>query len=296
MKTLGQTGNPVALRPATYNEIAGVVNRVRQTGQINGTAPPSTTGNPCIVTIRNGTAVDLERFDALAIYYPAVLPADDFPEFASRLMLYCDASNGPDDALAVLQEPIKAGKYGKAAVAGLTAVRLLREAGNSDKFAAGQEGEPTLIAAQSGYQIVWEETAPDGDVRLALVLLPKGGGAGEPAKRCRIVSVGNQTLTVNEWDGEDWSGAVTTVCKPFLLRTTNTSRNGLSYAYPNGYTRTATTGANTETQVIVPSYFAGDEIFTTKADSTGVFDVDGKEILAVDLNTEGRAWARQYPA
>lgn len=294
MKTV-TSGPPLLLKRGTFNEIASVVNRAKMSPVFTGTqASKNRVGG--IVLVQNGTGEDLDQYDALAIYYPAVLPSDDYPEFSNNLALVCDAPNGADDAIAVIQEPIAAGAFGKAVVAGLTPVYLLREAGNTDQFAVPQEGDTVLKADSKGAKILWEADAVDDSIRLALVVLPaQGGGGGGEALRCRIVSVGDNTLTVNFWDGSAWSGAAEQIAKPYLLRTSNTSRNGITYTYSNGYTRLADAGGgNTENQTIVPSYFAGDEILAIAADSTGVFDVDGGEFIYMDTNTEGRAWARQY--
>jgi hypothetical protein len=52
-------------------------------------------------------------------------------------------------------------------------------------------------------------------------------------------------------------------------------------------------GSNTESQVIVPSYVANhDEIFAVPVPHTGVME-SGRELTLMDLNIDGRAWAKK---
>lgn len=92
------------------------------------------------------------------------------------------------------------------------------------------------------------------------------------------------------------------VAKPYLHRQSLTSRNGIAYTYQTAFEgdlaiveRVATGGAGTETQRIVPQYVAGDRIFASKLinGGTGVKDIDNKLVRFIDLNLDGRAWAKK---
>lgn len=291
MNTVSPTGKPIFIRRTAINEIADAVNRVNAR-KINVKSDVKYfQGDPARVMIYNQTAEDLRQWDSLALYYPMVEPANDRPEFTDRLTFVCDVPTGPNDPIAVATEPIPAGKMGWGVVSGLTPVYLMRDDGNTDRFCAPQDGEGILLAGKSGYPIAWEETIPDGTERIALILLGGGKNSDVQLKRRRVVAVGNDTLTVNDWVDGAWGTAVHTVCKPYLLRTSITARGGQTFVYSNGFTRMATMGAATENQVIVPSYIAGDEIYTEKAESTGIFS-GGEEILDVDANGSARAWAK----
>lgn len=93
----------------------------------------------------------------------------------------------------------------------------------------------------------------------------------------------------------------TYVAKPYLLRQTpfnGLSRNSISYAYTATGERTATDAEdNTESQVIVPSYVVGDEILAARGilGGTGVFGGADSDLALewVDLNADGRAWAKE---
>lgn len=94
----------------------------------------------------------------------------------------------------------------------------------------------------------------------------------------------------------------TRIAKPFLLRKTpfdGKSRvaggETISYAYTSSSERVATnTSDETETQVIVPSYSTNDIIFAVHdiKDKTGV-RVNDIDIEWLDINDDGRAWARK---
>jgi len=92
------------------------------------------------------------------------------------------------------------------------------------------------------------------------------------------------------------------VAKPYLLRQALTSRNGITYTYQTAFEgstaiveRVATKSPDTETQRVVPQYVAGDRIFASKLinGGTGVKDVGNKPARFIDLNLDGRAWAKK---
>lgn len=125
-------------------------------------------------------------------------------------------------------------------------------------------------------------------------------------RQFRVVAVYGDFVTCarlqGTYENEAETDDQTYVAKPYLLRRTpfdGASRNDISYAYTDNVTRTATDADdNTETQVVVPSYVVGDIIYaTTNVDGgTGVEIDTGKERITVewvDLNADGRAWAKE---
>ena len=98
------------------------------------------------------------------------------------------------------------------------------------------------------------------------------------------------------------------VAKPYLLRVfpfENDGRDGIEYEYASPVQRTATKGtgdeAQTETQVIVPKYVAGDIIYAMKAVVTGADNYQSTmefeaplDLFAewIDMNIDGRFWAK----
>ena len=102
--------------------------------------------------------------------------------------------------------------------------------------------------------------------------------AGDYIACYRIDGDGNQaTATIN-------------IAKPWDLWNSITARGSATYSNTGTDERTATVGGDTEDQVIVPAYVAGDYIIAMTAPSGGT-GVSGAE-LWVDMNLGARAWAK----
>jgi hypothetical protein len=243
------------------------------------------------VLIRNQSGSNRNRFDVLGLSNVLVTPTQNAQEFASR---YAFNAALPAAAhagkFAVLQEPVKSNAMGLALIVGVTPVLVTRPTGETSEIVGLKAGQTYLEAGLSGAQILWEDSGGTTP-HLALVRIP---ALPDPTLiRMRLTSVQGDYLVCQRWTGSAWSTISENVAKPYLLRTSGTSRNGITYAYSNGFTRTATQGANTETQVIVPSYYAsGDELFAAPVNYTGVV-VASKELKLIDINADGRAWAKQ---
>lgn len=102
------------------------------------------------------------------------------------------------------------------------------------------------------------------------------------------------------WDGTTLGAAVTYVARPPTLRASATSRNGVTFSAVNddGTQRTATAGADSETQVIIPSYLVGDVIYAVRnvRGGLGVSRSAGgeeKPVAWLDMNVDGRQWAKE---
>lgn len=79
------------------------------------------------------------------------------------------------------------------------------------------------------------------------------------------------------------------VARPYMLRTSLTSHAGVTFTYPDEVTRIATSGADSETQKITPSYEELDIILAVRCGNpTGV---SGFAPAWADLNVDARAWA-----
>ena len=123
--------------------------------------------------------------------------------------------------------------------------------------------------------------------------------AGIVVRQFRILpgGVGDDHLVCEAFDGTSASGSAVLIAKSYMLRKTpfhNLSRAGVSYVYTDPVTRTATLNQDVETQVIVPDYRAFDVIFACRnmLGGSGVTVSDSK-VLWVDMNFDGRAWAKQ---
>jgi|JI9StandDraft_2_1071091.scaffolds.fasta_scaffold279821_2 hypothetical protein len=132
---------------------------------------------------------------------------------------------------------------------------------------------------------------------------PAGASLASEVRRFKITEVAHDYLQCVTWDGVT-EGAVTYVAKPFLLRASALERefSGGTLEFSNittsGGERTATLGATVENQVVVPEYFAGDEITAIRnvKGKTGVTREEAgetKDIEWLDLNLDARAWAKE---
>jgi len=195
----------------------------------------------------------------------------------------------------ITAEPIPAQGAGRIYLAGVCLARVLNP--DSQWYLEVADGQSYLAGAASGSaQKLWEDTVDlGGGVHLALVRFP-GAGAAQ-TQMFKVVSVEVDYIVCHAWDGETEGQEAVLVALPYLLRMTpfdGQTRDGITYDYDSEITRTATKDADTEDQVIVPSYIAGDVIFA----ATGIIggtDATGpnSEVLdRQDLNVDGRAWAK----
>lgn len=112
--------------------------------------------------------------------------------------------------------------------------------------------------------------------------------------QANVVEQGGDWLKVLTWDGTTEGTTEIIVAKPYLLRRSITSWNGITYTYTSDYEREATDGVDTEDQVIVPAYVADDIVYIVRVSAFGtdVEDEDGNPVYWLDLNVDGRAWAK----
>lgn len=92
------------------------------------------------------------------------------------------------------------------------------------------------------------------------------------------------------------------VAKPYLLRQTpfdGKTRGGISYTYSTPVKRTASNGAVSQEEIIIPKYVAGDIITARRGMPTLVTnngEIGGNAVtqkLIWEAYYEGRAWARE---
>lgn len=110
----------------------------------------------------------------------------------------------------------------------------------------------------------------------------------------KILEIADDYLVCNPYDGETQLAEEILVARPYLLRMSLASWNGLTFTYVDEQSRVATLGAETEDQTIVPQYVVGDIIYGLQGifGGTAVEDDDEKVVQFVDLNIDGRAFAQ----
>lgn len=122
----------------------------------------------------------------------------------------------------------------------------------------------------------------------------KGAGAAGLIQQFEVKSVEADYLTCRTVTSAGVGTVDVLVAKPYLLRNAIVSRNGITYSYASTQERTATKSPDTETQVVVPVYVAGDRIFAARAvgGATGVKD-GTRPVRWLDMNIDARAWAKK---
>lgn len=145
-------------------------------------------------------------------------------------------------------------------------------------------------------QVVVQVAALTKGARPPQQVYPVPGDVPPPAmQRLKIVSIAGDYLICNPFKGAapDTTSQIQ-VAKPFELRRSVVAWNGLTFTYTGDQARTATSGSDTEDQVVVPLYVAGDIILAAKNIIGGV-DVtlgSGEDMGWIDLNLAARAWAK----
>lgn len=129
---------------------------------------------------------------------------------------------------------------------------------------------------------------------------PSASGPGSSTKiqQFTISGVYSDYLVCNPYDGSVDTTQTVIIAKPYLLRQTpfdGGSRNGVSYTYTTSVSRSATDGSAVETQSVTPSYIGGDIIYAVRniAGKTATYNAQVEIIEWLDINADGRAWAKE---
>ena len=127
--------------------------------------------------------------------------------------------------------------------------------------------------------------------------MPGRGEATVNIAIAKITILANDYLTVQKVDGAGaGGGSAIVVAKPSKLR-----HDAAEYPSVTTLTTVAentvgvTDGSTEETWVVTPTYTVGDYIVIGKTSYTGVSH-NGDDVKFLDLNVDGRAWAKQPEA
>jgi hypothetical protein len=158
-----------------------------------GGPPPRQSRNAGVVTVRNDTGADLDRYAVVGLGDPIIDNSENLAEFQGRVTFQGET---PDIDLhvgkfAVLIEPLPDGKIGLAIAAGVCQV-LLTVSAADDRYADIEDAETGhLTSGGSGSaQILWKETGT-GSGKWAIVRL------GTPAAESNIAWAKVQAGHVN---------------------------------------------------------------------------------------------------
>lgn len=137
-----------------------------------------------------------------------------------------------------------------------------------------------------------------------------GGGTTTSAQLYKITNVKREYLVCRTWDGTTDGTTDIYIAKPFKLRETLTGETidniAVAYSYSSsGFdtylirtARATISGQVTsEKQIVVPRYLVGDKIYAMPCSAAVITASDGLSIgtiTLIDINVDGRAWARRY--
>lgn len=168
-------GQPVRFRADTHNALMELLRHWRTGGQRAG-ADASPLGNePTVqVEVQNDCGSDVDEFAILAVASPVITLADSPRDFKDGRMLSGTTPSATAN-IVITQEPIPAGKFGRATILGLTPCQVnvtdaahnyAEPSTSTSMLTSSTSGPAIIIARESGTGTVW-----------ALVLLTGQAGA-----------------------------------------------------------------------------------------------------------------------
>jgi hypothetical protein len=138
------------------------------------------------------------------------------------------------------------------------------------------------------------------------------GGSGSAIRQFRIKTIQNDFYTCRAWNGTTEGDDDVYIARPFEHRVSTFNNRSIDYSsdgdvftatytYASATKRTKTVSGTAETQVLVP-YFKADfhliyavavsDALTVGASNTALTDPNDNPITLLDLNVDGRAWAK----
>jgi hypothetical protein len=203
-----RSGQRLSISAEAFNAFIDAAEARRSTS-IGQAVDDSTTSRAAgIVTVRNDSGSDQERFAVLGIAAPLILPAENPAAFQERvaLSLVLPDAEQHADRLCILQEPIAAGALGRGLILGVTPVRL-EVASDEDRAAAVTTDDPSVLTTgpEGSVRILWKE--PGTGQKWGLVQIPAGGSAGgSPNLVLEVTSASHPWFVgdVLRWNGSEW--------------------------------------------------------------------------------------------
>lgn len=119
-----------------------------------------------------------------------------------------------------------------------------------------------------------------------------GGGGGASLQRLIVKEIFDDHLRCRTWDGLNEGTTDIFVAKPFKLRhDVNNYDTIASLSTTDSQTVDVFEFTTTETWKVTPPYEVDNEIYSITVSGTGV-DPGSGELTIIDVNLDGRAWAR----
>lgn len=113
----------------------------------------------------------------------------------------------------------------------------------------------------------------------------------------QIKGIGDNDLTCCEWDGKTLETLEIKVARPYLSRRyVYALSTSPVYTYVDAQKRTVPNGTQTDTHEITAKYNVGDMILAANVHTFEDSSTDALEWEWLDLNMDGRDWARTQTA
>lgn len=143
-----------------------------QRGGRTGDGTPTFDRDTNLVTVRNTSGVEVDRFGVLELTLPMIDPVN-LNEFHRVVNLDGVAPTGPNNPFCILLEPLTRGAVGTGVISGIIPCQITGAVGG--KFASPITGDTTALAAAGSGQarVVWQQAG--SQKRWAYVELPAGG-------------------------------------------------------------------------------------------------------------------------
>lgn len=205
-------GDPLRIKAGTWNAVMDA-SRAVLAGRpaALGSAMPGV-GTPLrdavTILVRNDSGSDLDPLSVVGLGAPVVTPTDNEDEFRENAALAASIPDADTDSgrFAILLEAVPAGEFGRALLAGVTAVKL-QVADADHGFADVTDGDASKLttADAGGAQILWKEAGTGTKWGLVRLGSPAGGASAIPVKLTASQSSGSYTGREQAWTGSDWS-------------------------------------------------------------------------------------------
>ena len=183
-------GDPLRISARTFNTFveAATAYRNRQFDIARRPQPGVVHGN---IRIRNDTGGDRQAFDVVSIVGPVFGPDDNLTEFQRRVTMRVgvpDVTAVAAGRVAILAEPLAAGRIGRAYIYGTCAARV-KILDPSHVNAVPVEGVTDYLesAAEGPIQILWNDSVSIGSVAWSLIRFGGGGGGIVQIRLARLV-------------------------------------------------------------------------------------------------------------
>jgi len=160
-----RSGDPLRIPAATYNAFVDAAEDLRQRQHLGGQQATPFNRQPGAVLARNRTKLDQPQFAALWLAGVALHPSTHLQRFRNTTPLFelntwasLPATQQHEQRFAILQEPVKSGKLGRALLAGVSPVQLTMTDPAHGYALPNPDDPQTMRSAWTGAcRILWRE-------------------------------------------------------------------------------------------------------------------------------------------